>query len=339
MTIVVTPESRFGYLNHAGGGAHDRGRLGAVPDRLGGGQLSAGLVGAGPVLPHRGGRLAAAASGVRQLRANLAQVTGAAPDNAEVRRLARLGVHSYLRYWREFFQLSGARPPVTFEGLDQLPVAGSRRGAILALPHSGNWDLAGAALAELGHPITTVGQRLRPEALYQRFVADRAAVGIEVLPVDEPRRTAPALGRRLAVGGVACLLADRDVTGAGLPVRLHGRATTMPAGPARLALSTGAALIPVSLWYSGRGLRVHLHEEIVVPLAAGRRAQAMAMTQALADVFTDAIRRHPQDWHVLQPVWPTTADLDRPATVAVGPPTADLGPPGRRRNGGALPGR
>ena len=247
-------------------------------------------------------------SGVRQLHANLAQVTGAAPDSAQVRRLARLGVHSYLRYWREFFQLSRARPAVTFEGLDRLPAAGSGRGAVLALPHSGNWDLAGAALADLGHPITTVAERLRPEALYQRFVAARAAVGIEVLPVDEPRRTVPALNRRLAEGGVVCLLADRDVTGAGLPVRLHGRATTMPAGPARLALSTGAALIPVSLWYSGRGLCVHFHQEIVAPPAVGRRAQATAMTQALADVFTDAIRRHPQDWHLLQPVWPLMAD-------------------------------
>jgi lauroyl/myristoyl acyltransferase len=254
-------------------------------------------------------------AGVRQLHANLAQVTGAAPDSARVRRLARLGVHSYLRYWREFFRLPGDLPAVTFEGLDRLPAAGCGRGVILALPHSGNWDLAGAALAGLGHPITTVGQRLRPEALYQRFVAARAAVGIEVLPVDEPRRTVPALSRRLAGGGVVCLLADRDVTGTGLPVRLHGRATTMPAGPARLALSTGAALIPVSLWYDGRGLRVHLHEEIVAPPGRDRRARAAAMTQALADVFTDAIRRHPQDWHVLQPVWPVTAGPEslRPA--------------------------
>jgi lauroyl/myristoyl acyltransferase len=243
-------------------------------------------------------------SGVRQLRANLAQVIGAAADSAEVRRLARMGVHSYLRYWREFFQLSASRPPVTFEGLDRLPVAGSGRGVILALPHSGNWDLAGAALAELGHPVTTVAQRLRPEALYQRFVAARAAVGIEVLPVDEPRRTVPALGRRLAEGGVVCLLADRDITGGGLAVRLHGRMTTMPPGPARLAMSTGAALIPVSLWYSGGGLRVHFHEEIVASPGAGRREQATVMTQALADVFTEAIRRHPPDWHVLQPVWP-----------------------------------
>jgi lauroyl/myristoyl acyltransferase len=243
-------------------------------------------------------------TGVRQLQANLAQVTGAAPDSAPVRRLTRRGVHSYLRYWRELFQLSRVRPPVIFEGLDRLPAAGSGRGTILALPHSGNWDLAGAALADLGRPSTTVGQRLRPEALYQRFVAARAAVGIEVLPVDEPRRTVPALTRRLADGGVVCLLADRDITATGLPVRLHGRATTMPPGPARLALSTGAALIPVSLWYHGRDLHVHFHQEIVVPPAPGRRAQAAAMTQALADVFTDAIGRHPQDWHVMQPVWP-----------------------------------
>ena len=163
-------------------------------------------------------------AGVRQLCVNLAQVTGSAPDSAHVRRLARLGVHSYLRYWQ----------------------------------------------------------------------------------VDEPRATVRILSRRLAAGGVICLLADRDVTGAGLPVLLHGRATTMPAGPARPALSTGAALVPAGVWYGRREVRVRLHEEIVAPPGADRRHRAAAMTQALADVFTDAIRRHPQDWHVLQPVWPPT---------------------------------
>ena len=245
-------------------------------------------------------------AGVRQLCVNLAQVTGSAPDSAHVRRLARRGVHSYLRYWREFFRLSRSRPAVIFEALHRLPPAASGRGVIIALPHSGNWDVAGAAFADLGRPVTTVAQRPPQEALYRRFVAHRAAVGIEVLPVDEPRRTVTTLSRRLAAGGVVCLLADRDVTGTGLPVTLHGRATTMPAGPARLALSTGAALVPASVWYGRREVRVRLHEEIVAPPGADRRHRAAAMTQALADVFTDAIRRHPQDWHVLQPVWPPT---------------------------------
>ncbi|WP_203737677.1 phosphatidylinositol mannoside acyltransferase [Actinoplanes italicus] len=249
------------------------------------------------------------AGGVRQLRVNLGQVLGQAPDSAAVAAAAATGAHSYLRYWREFFGLTGwsrdrIRDTVLFESLDRVAAArDAGRGVVLALPHSGNWDLAGAALVLNGHPFTTVAQRLRPERLYQRFVSHRAALGIEVLPADETRRAVTALARRLRDGEVVCLVADRDTSAAGIGVRFCDAPTTFPAGPAQLALRTGAALMPATLWYDGPQLRVRIHPEIVPGDDGTVRARVAAMTQELADVFTDAVRRHPHDWHVLQPVW------------------------------------
>ncbi|MEU8661411.1 phosphatidylinositol mannoside acyltransferase [Actinoplanes philippinensis] len=249
------------------------------------------------------------AGGVRQLRVNLAQVLGQSVDSPAVTAAAGRGVHSYLRYWREFFGLTGwsrdrIRDTVVFESLDRVTAArAAGRGVVLALPHSGNWDLAGAGLVVHGHPFTTVAQRLRPEPLYQRFVSHRAALGVTVLPADETRRTVTTLAGRLRAGEVVCLVADRDTSGAGIGVRFCGAPTTFPAGPAQLALRTGAALLPVSVWYDGPRLRVRIHEEIVPAGDGATRVRVAAMTQALADVFTAAVRRHPHDWHVLQPVW------------------------------------
>ncbi|WP_433796229.1 phosphatidylinositol mannoside acyltransferase [Actinoplanes sp. CA-252034] len=254
------------------------------------------------------------AGGMRQLRANLAQVLGRPADSPAVTTTAARGVHSYLRYWREFFGLTGwsrdrIRDTVVFESLDRVTTArDTGRGVLLALPHCGNWDLAGAALVLSGHEFTTVAQRLRPEGLYQRFVNHRTALGIEVLPADETRRAVTTLTRRLQAGKVVCLVADRDTSAAGIGVRFCDAPTTFPAGPARLALRTGAALMPVSLWYDGARLRVRIHPEIVPDRDGTIRTRTAAMTQELADVFTDAVRRHPHDWHVLQPVWPATID-------------------------------
>ncbi|GAA2712616.1 phosphatidylinositol mannoside acyltransferase [Actinoplanes palleronii] len=251
--------------------------------------------------------------GVHQLRVNLAQVLGQPADSTAVTATADQGVHSYLRYWREFFGLAGWSPDrirdtVVFESLDRVAAArDAGRGVVLALPHSGNWDLAGAALVLNGHRFTTVAERLRPERLYQRFVSHRAALGIEVLPADETRRAITTITQRLRAGEVVCLVADRDTSAAGIGVRFCDAPTTFPAGPAQLALRAGAALMPATLWYDGPQLRVRIHPEIVPGRDGTTRARVAAMTQELADVFTDAVRRHPHDWHVLQPVWPAPA--------------------------------
>jgi KDO2-lipid IV(A) lauroyltransferase len=188
--------------------------------------------------------------------------------------------------------------------------ATSGEGLVLALPHMGNWDLAGAWLAGTGVPFTTVAERLKPAALFDRFVEFRESLGMEVLPLTGGERPPfEVLADRLRSGGTLALLADRDLTSTGLEVEFFGAAARMPAGPAALALDTGAALVPVTLSYpDSRRMRIRAHPRIEPPVAGERVEKVQAMTQSLADVFATAIRDDPQDWHMLQRVW--VDDLD-----------------------------
>lgn len=252
--------------------------------------------------------------GVLRLEANLRRVV---PDAGEQRlaELSRAGMRSYLRYWMESFRLPAwseqrVRAGFTPEGLENLEKAmDAGRGVILALPHLANWDLAGAwVTTELGVPFTTVAERLKPETLYDRFVAYREGLGMEVLP-HTGGAAFGTLARRLRAGGMVCLVADRDLSASGVQVDFFGEATRMPAGPAMLAQHTGAALLPVTLWYDRTPImRGRVHSEVEVPAAGDRAEKTALMTQALADAFATGVAAHPEDWHMLQKFW--LADLD-----------------------------
>ncbi|MBW4717585.1 phosphatidylinositol mannoside acyltransferase [Saccharothrix obliqua] len=249
--------------------------------------------------------------GVRQLRANLARVVPRA-GAAELDELVRLSMRSYARYWREAFRLpstdlAAVRSPErwTVTGIENLDAAvAAGNGAVLALPHSGNWDMAGVWLVGHCGTFTTVAERLKPESLYRRFIEFREGLGFEVLPLTGgDRNPAAVLAERLRANGVICLLADRDLTAGGVPVTFFGERTLMPAGPAHLAATTGAALLPVGMWFTADGWAFRVHPPIRV---AGVRGVGAA-TQSLADVFAADIAAHPTDWHMLQQLW--LADL------------------------------
>jgi KDO2-lipid IV(A) lauroyltransferase len=253
---------------------------------------------------------AAQGGGPGQLRKNLARVVGTTP--AEVPdSLVRASLASYARYWREAFRLPtmdhttlGPLLDKTAYGKEHLEAAlAAGRGAILALPHSGNWDMAGVWLVQLNGTFTTVAERLKPESLYRRFLDYRESLGFEVLPLTGGERPAyEVLVERLQANRVVCLMAERDLSRSGVPVALFGEATRMPAGPAKLALDTGAALIPVHSWFTDDGWVVDLYPEL--DCSSG---DVGVITQALADRFGANIAEHPEDWHMLQPQW--LADL------------------------------
>ncbi len=246
-------------------------------------------------------------SGVTRLEAHLARVRPDATP-AEIRELSKAGMRSYLRYWCESFRLptwDTARIVDHFkvEGEQQLTDAlAAERGAVLVLPHMGNWDHAGAWGCLTHRPLTTVAERLKPESLYDRFVAYRETLGMEVLPLggDGVIRT---LSDRLRAGGMVCLLGDRDLSRSGVPVDFFGARTRMPQGPALLALLTGAPLLPVTLWFDGPDSRARIHAPVPVPVAGTRSEQVAAMTQSVAATFERGIAEHPSDWHMLQRLW------------------------------------
>jgi phosphatidylinositol dimannoside acyltransferase len=260
-------------------------------------------------------------SSVKRLQSNLARVVPEA-STYELRKMTRDGIRSYLRYWCEVFQLPKmstteivSRVDVTGDRLLRQAVAAGN-GLILSLPHMGNWDHAGAWLTGTGVPFTTVAERLKPESLFERFVAFRESLGMEVIPLTGGERPPfRILAERLRSGGVLCLLGDRDLTSSGIEVDFFGSAARMPAGPAALAQATGAALLPVTLWYPDRKRwAFEIHEQVPVPTSGDRREKIHAMTQHVAHVFQAAIAKHPQDWHMLQRIW--TADLDPARAMA-----------------------
>jgi KDO2-lipid IV(A) lauroyltransferase len=263
--------------------------------------------------------------GVQRLEANLRRVVGLSMPDRQLRLLTREGMRSYLRYWREVFQMPGIpvaelveRMYVEDEARLRTAVAAGK-GVILALPHMGNWDHAGAWLAGTGVPFTTVAERLKPEAVFDKFVAFRESIGMEVIALTGGERPPyEVLAERLRSGGVLCLLADRDLTASGVEVDFFGEPARMPAGPATLAIDTGAALLPTTLSYPSRTRwQGWIHPQVEVPADGDRVEKIRVMTQQMAAAFEAAIGRDPADWHMLQRVW--VADLDRsrlPAATA-----------------------
>ncbi|MCW2541185.1 MAG: phosphatidylinositol mannoside acyltransferase [Frankiales bacterium] len=247
--------------------------------------------------------------GVQQLRRNLKRVVGTESSDAEVDALVRDGMRSYARYWLETFRLPSMDIDDTLArthavGTEHIHRAASHgRGVILALPHSGNWEVAGIWLVDQGFPFTTVAERLKPESLFDQFVAYREGLGMQVIPLTgDEQPPAHILRERLKAGGMVCLVAERDLSRSGIEVEFFGERTRMPAGPALLAATTGAALLPVHLYYEQNGWG----QTIAPPVDLGEgslRERVTRGTQALADFFATHIAEHPQDWHMLQRLW------------------------------------
>jgi KDO2-lipid IV(A) lauroyltransferase len=259
-----------------------------------------------------GARYAARGGGPEQLRKNLARVIGSDPAQVPD-SLIRAALASYARYWREAFRLPSMDLPALADRLDKVFVGAEHfaaahaagRGAVMALPHSGNWDMAGVWLAQNYGTFATVAERLKPESLYDRFIEFREGLGFEVLPLTGgDRPPSEVLAERLRQNTFVCLMADRDLTRSGVPVEFFGEPTRMPAGPAKLAIETGAPLHPAHVYYDGADCVVQIDDAI--DTSSG---DVGVIIQALADRFAINIAKHPQDWHMLQPLW--LADLSQ----------------------------
>jgi KDO2-lipid IV(A) lauroyltransferase len=247
---------------------------------------------------------------VQRLRSNLAHVVPELSP-AELDALTREGVRSYLRYWRESFRLPSwptddlVRRTRTVGEHHIRDAHASGRGVVAALPHMANWDWAGAWACATGMPLATVAERLRPERLYDEFVAYRRSLGMEILPLTGGDPTLPRLEDYLAEGRLVPLLSDRDLSRTSVEVMLCGARARMPRGPAVLARRAGVALIPVTMAYRGDDLEITFHAPVE---HVEGEAGLTVMMQTVADRFTDGIRADPQDWHMMQRVF--VEDLD-----------------------------
>ena len=247
---------------------------------------------------------------MRLLRRHMRRVMGPVPSEDEITAAGREMFASYGRYWAEVFWFRPRRKSQVVKrahatGLDRVFEAKQQgRGIIFAVPHMGNWEVAGSLGETLGLNVLSVAEDLPNPRITDWFVKTRAAYGIEIIVAGRGSTTTP-LVRALKNAQVVALVADRDVTGRGIEVEFFGETTTMPAGPVSLALMTGAAIFPIGSYFDGSGYLFPCQPELVIPEDDDRSERVRLGTQALARAYEDLIREKPTDWHLFSPNWPS----------------------------------
>jgi phosphatidylinositol dimannoside acyltransferase len=215
-------------------------------------------------------------------------------------------MRSYMRYWCDTFRLPDwskeriiKTTSVTNEHLLTDAIAAGT-GVIVAVPHAGNWDHAGAYFCAKGIRLVTVAERLKPEKLFLKFLAYRQAMGMEVLPLDG--RVLSTLEERLNEGALVALVSDRDLSRSGIEVDFFGGTARMPAGPALLALRTKAPLITAFVSYTESGVHIEFRN-VILPSSGDESSKVKEIVQMTAQYFEDGISQSPEDWHMLQRIW------------------------------------
>jgi phosphatidylinositol dimannoside acyltransferase len=258
-------------------------------------------------------QLAPAVMGGRraQVERNLRRIHGADYGGAALRRDVAATFDSYGRYFYELFRLSTLTPEWINEhfhiaGIEHVwDGVNAGKGAVLALPHLGNWDFAGAWLALQGFSVSVVAEPVEPPELFDWFVKARGDLGMRVIPLSPTAGT--DVLKAVRNNEVVCLLADRDLTGDGIEVEFFGERTTLPGGPALTALRSGTPLLPTGCYFMDHG---DSRADIRAPLDTTRsgdrlRDDLARVTQDLAHAYEDLIRVEPTHWHLLQPNWPS----------------------------------
>lgn len=239
-----------------------------------------------------------------------------------LRRASQGAFDSYMRYWIESFRLPGISARhvdamFTVEGFGHIEQALERgKGAVLALPHLGGWEWAGRWMSDRGHRLTVVVEPLEPPEVLEWFTELRRDLGMNVVPLGAG--AAPAVLSALRANEVVCLLCDRDIQGGGVNVEFFGEHTTLPAGPAMLALRADSTVLPTAVYFAGRG---DAHHAVVRPPVALRhggtlREDVAVTTQRIAYELEALIRHAPEQWHLFQPNWPSDPGYRRDAPQA-----------------------
>jgi phosphatidylinositol dimannoside acyltransferase len=287
-------------------------RLAAFTYRAGAATAGAVPTAVGSAIAETAGRLATPLMGERRdlVAKNLVRATDGRLQGRALEKAVSDSFAAYGRYWLELLRLPedarrSVEPRFDSVGWEHIayPIV-KGTGVILALPHLGGFDFAAAWLAGRGLPPTVVVEPVEPPEVFEWFAAQRRAIGMEVVPLGPD--AGKAILRALHDNRVVCLLCDRDIAGDGIEVEFFGEKTTLPGGPATLAFRTGAPLVPVGCYYRPHGRHfATIGPAIPVERTARLRDDVARVTQELAHRLEGLIRMAPEQWHLMQPNWPS----------------------------------
>ncbi len=271
-------------------------------------------------LPHRVGAAwyrMASTTQLDQVRRNMSRVTGH-PPAAELERTVRAAYVSYARYWLDSFRLHRMSPQdvlarSTGENLhlvDDLIASG--KGAILATGHLGSWDIGAFFTSQRDWGMAVIAEVVEPRRLFDRFVELRRQAGIEVFPLVRGGDMITRMEGVIRRGGLATLLADRDLGRKGPVVEFFGEPCRLPPGCAILAQRTGRPVaVGAFLTRGDDGFHAVIHS--VVDIASLSVEEG---TQVIAHELEGLISRAPEQWHVFVRNWLVEREPDHPAVAA-----------------------
>jgi KDO2-lipid IV(A) lauroyltransferase len=233
---------------------------------------------------------------------NYAAALGLERSDPQVARVARRAFQNYGRMLIDFVLMGSLTPEelierVTLDGRDRLDAAlAAGRGAIMAVPHMGSWDMAGSYAAALGYKISAVAERF-PGSLNGAVVETRRRFGMHVIMLG--RAAVRAITEALSANHIVALLCDLE-QGPGVAVRFFGRHAIVPGGPAAIALKTGAALMPATQFRTAPG-RYAIHLDRPLDLHEGETKEQVM--QRVVDRFEDFIKERPDQWYAFRPMF------------------------------------
>jgi lauroyl/myristoyl acyltransferase len=274
-----------------------------------------GLVGVLPgrvvrVLGRWFGTVWAAVDGDRRAmarrHANRVLAKGTDLDGASAEMMKSYGRYYAEALWARARRVEGMLAETEVQGLERIIAArDAGTGMIYALPHMGNWEAAAPIAVSQGVPVVAVAEVLPNRRITDWFTEMRAEFGIEIVLASGRLEVMRRLEGAIAANKAVALLSDRDLKGKGVAVEFFGEKTTLPPGPATLAIRTGAPLFPVGCYFKDGGYKVVIHDALPVPDDGSRSSKVAAMTQALAVRLESIIREAPRQWHLVQPNWPS----------------------------------
>jgi KDO2-lipid IV(A) lauroyltransferase len=262
---------------------------------------------------------------------NFGHVLGLPPDHHRVRDEALKAYRGYGTYLVELMRLP-SRPPAEVAGLvPDLDIEEIRRlwretpgGMIFAVGHVGNNEAVAAAVAGHGMPISVVADDSSFPEIFELLRRQREQWGVKIIAWRNLREIFGVLRRREILG----LLVDWGYRSDGIPVRLFGAWTALPAGPATLAAKTGSRILPITIRRRPEGT-FHVSWTAPIDVPSSDPADLQRATQAMADELAATIAAAPDQWYSFKPIWPATpeeaTDLERRAGLMVSG-VADPGP-------------